>query len=82
MTRRAWIVLLAGVNVMLLAAIVLTVYTPPSALMQAVAARRGEYLTVSGRGEVSNDALYLIDAGAHKIHIFRTAIRQRTSSRR
>lgn len=76
MTRRAWIVLLAGVNVALLAAIVLTVYTPPSALAQAVAARRGEYLLVSGRAEVSNDALFLVDAGGRKLHIFRTAIRQ------
>ncbi len=74
MTKRGLIILLAGVNLFLLAAIVFTAYTPPSALAQAVGARRGEYLLLAGRGDVANDAIYLIDSGGKKLHVFRSLV--------
>jgi hypothetical protein len=72
MRKRGLIVLLAGVNLLLLGAVVFTVYTPPSALAQAVGARRGEFLLLSARAESTNDAIYMIDAGARKVHVFRS----------
>jgi len=73
MNKRGVIVLLIGVNVLLLAAVTFTVYTPPSALAQAVGARRDEYLLFSARAEVLNDAIYMLDAANHKLHVFRSA---------
>lgn len=73
MNKRSVILLLIGVNVMLLAAIGFTVYTPPSAYAQAAGARRGEYLLLGARAEVLNDAVYMLDAGNRKLHVFRLA---------
>jgi hypothetical protein len=73
MHKRGLIFLLIGVNVMLAAAIMFTLHTPPSALAQAVGARRGEYLLFSARADVTNDAIYLLDAGNKKIYVFRSA---------
>jgi hypothetical protein len=72
MRKRGLIVILAGINLLLLGAIVFTVYTPPSAMAQAVGARRGEYLLFSARVEANNDAIYMLDAGNRKLHIFRS----------
>jgi hypothetical protein len=73
MNKRGMIILLIGVNVLLLAAITFTVYTPPSAFAQAMGGRHGEYLLFSARAEVLNDAIYMLDAANHKLHVFRSA---------
>ncbi len=74
MSKRVLVVLLVGVNVLLLAALILTVFSPPRAMAQAAAAaaRRGETMLFSARAEVGNDAVYLLDSGARQLHVFRT----------
>ncbi len=74
MSRRILIVLLVGLNLVLLAALVLIAYTPPAAFAQAAAApdQQGEYLLVTANAEVANDAIYLLDSGRRQLHVFRT----------
>lgn len=71
MTRRVLIVLLAGLNLFLLAMLISSVYTPPAAFGQLVA-RPGDYLMISAQTEVDNDVLYLIDARTRRMYAFRT----------
>ena len=73
MNKRCLILLLSAMNLLLLGALALSVYTPPSALAQAAGARRGEYLLFGARADVTNDAIYLLDAGNKKLHLFRSA---------
>src|SRR5437763_413509 len=73
MNKRSLILLLIGVNLFLLGVLALSVYTPPSALAQTVGARPGSYLLFAGRADVTNDAMYLLDAGTKKLHVFRSA---------
>ena len=63
MTRRVLIVLLAGLNLFLLACLVFTAYSPPSAFAQALP-RAGDYLMIAAQTEADNDVLYLIDSKA------------------
>ena len=71
MTRRVLIVLLAGVNLLLLAGLVSTVYSPPAAFGQ-VQARGSDYLLVTTEVEPANDVLYLIDSHNKRMYAFRT----------
>ncbi|HOB74081.1 MAG TPA: hypothetical protein PKG54_06095 [Phycisphaerae bacterium] len=71
MTRRVLIVLLAGLNLFLLACLVFTAYSPPSAFAQALP-RAGDYLMIAAQTEADNDVLYLIDSKARRIYAFRT----------
>lgn len=71
MTRRVLIVLLAGLNLFLLASLVFTVYSPPSAFAQALP-RAGDYLMLSAQTETDNDVLYLLDSRARRLYAFRT----------
>jgi hypothetical protein len=71
MTRRVLIVLLAGLNLLLLAGLVFTVYSPPLAFAQAPP-RPGDYLMFAAQTEPQNDVLYLIDSHARRMYAFRT----------
>jgi hypothetical protein len=71
MTRRVLIVLLAGLNIFLLACLVFSVYTPSVAFGQ-VQARAGDYLMVTTEVEPANDVLYLVDSHAKRMYAFRT----------
>ncbi|MBI4578622.1 MAG: hypothetical protein HY718_02915 [Planctomycetes bacterium] len=71
MTKRIAIILLVGLNLFLLAVLMLGSYTPPQALAQALA-RSGEYILVCARAEQSNDAIYLLDLRTRQLHAFRS----------
>ncbi|MGB9626924.1 MAG: hypothetical protein ACPMAQ_18885, partial [Phycisphaerae bacterium] len=60
MSRQSVLVLLVGLNLLLLGAIILSLYTPPAALAQAPG-RSADYLLVSGRIQIEHDAVYLFD---------------------
>lgn len=73
MSRRTWIVFLAGVNLLLLAAVILSVASPPVAIAQEAAAgrARGDVLLVAAEAERSNDVVYLIDGRSRRMYAFR-----------
>ena len=71
MTRRVVIVLMAGLNLLLLAVLLLGSYSPPAAFAQAMA-RGGEFILISARAEQSNDAIYLLDLRTRQLHTFRS----------
>ncbi|MBN1344786.1 MAG: hypothetical protein JXQ73_18985 [Phycisphaerae bacterium] len=60
MNKRAIIVALVGVNLLLAGGLILMAYEPPSAYAQGVG-RGGNYVMVSGRIEESLDALYVLN---------------------
>lgn len=70
MSKRSLLVLLVGLNLALLAALILSVYTPPAAYAQAPG-RSGDYLLVSGRIQAEHDAVYLFDLRNRLLHVFR-----------
>ena len=74
LSKQAIIVALVGLNLLLLAGVILVGYTPPSAFAQDAAAAAGEPAdTVLGvQAEVGNDAIYIIDGQNHFLHCFRT----------
>lgn len=71
MTRRVFIILLAGLNLLLLAGLVFSVYSPAMAFAQ-LPARASDYIMVSAEVEPANDVLYLIDSHARRMYAFRT----------
>lgn len=71
MTRRVLIVVLAGLNLFLLACLVFTAYSPPAAFAQALP-RAGDYLMVAAQTDPDNEVLYLIDSRARRMYAFRT----------
>jgi hypothetical protein len=71
MSRRVILVLLVGLNLALLACLVLSTYSPPAAFAQE-AARPGGYVLLAAQAEVSNDAIYLLDVKAQQLHVYRT----------
>lgn len=70
MTKRTWIVLLVGVNLVLGAYLVSQVHTPQRALAQA-AADRDRYLLIAARARQANDVIYLVDVDRRRLHAFR-----------
>lgn len=70
MTRRSLIVLLVGANLLALACLILTSYTPPKAMAQAVS-RSSEYIMVAAESQPNNDVVYLLDLGTRQLHAFR-----------
>ncbi len=60
MNKRAIIVMMVGVNLVLLGGLVLTVYELPEAKAQGVS-RGGNYVLVSGQIELGIDALYVLN---------------------
>jgi hypothetical protein len=70
MSKRSVLVLLVGLNLVLLGALILSVYSPPAAYAQAPG-RSGDYLLVSGRVQAAYDAVYLFDLRNRLLHVFR-----------
>lgn len=72
MNKRVLLVFLVGVNVLLLAVLLLNAYQPASAYAQATGARRGDYVLFSAQAEVGNEAVYLLDGATRQLHVFRS----------
>lgn len=68
MSRHAILVMLVGVNLLLLATIILTAYSPPAAYAQAVGGA-GNYIMVSGQIDPGHDAVYLFDLRNRFLHV-------------
>ncbi len=69
MTKRAIITLLVGVNLLLLAALILVLRQPP--LAHAQAAPLGQnFAMVAGEIRDGVDAVYLIDLPQRRLHVF------------
>lgn len=69
MTKRSLVVLLVGVNLVLLATLVL--WTAPLPEARAQAAPLGQnYLMVAGQIRGGVDALYVIDLSHRRMHVF------------
>jgi hypothetical protein len=73
MSRQAFIILLVGVNLLLLACLILTSYSPPEAQAQPVSLR-GEFILVSAQATQDNDAIYLLDLARRQMHVFRAEV--------
>jgi hypothetical protein len=71
MSKRAVLILLVGLNLLLLAVLLLSTYTPPAAFAQGLT-RGGEFLLLTARAEQSNDAIYLLDLRTRQLHVYRT----------
>ena len=69
MNKRTCIVLLVGVNLLLLAALVFSVFPGPTAYAQRVGTS-GNFMIVSGEIQNGYDALYLFDVAERKMHAF------------
>ena len=68
-TKRSIITALVGLNLLLLAALVFSTYSPPAAFAQ----RRGaaaDYVAVTCRADKDYDALYIIDLTERNLHCF------------
>ena len=63
-TKRSIIVALVGINLFLLAALILSSYSPPAAYAQRVGGA-WNYIAVSCEVDESYDALYLVDRRLH-----------------
>jgi hypothetical protein len=71
MHRSSWLVLLVGVNLVLLAVLVLSLYHPPAAYGQAMGFS-GNYILVSGQVDQGHDAVYLFDLQHRMLHVFQS----------
>lgn len=69
MTKRALIVLLVGVNLVLLATLMLWQWQLPAA-QAALTGPAEEYLMVAGEMRDGVDVLYIIDVGRRRMHAF------------
>lgn len=69
MTKRAWIVLLVGVNLVLLATLVLAGWHLPAAYAQPTPLGQN-YAMVSGQINDQSDALYVVDIPQRRLHSF------------
>lgn len=69
MSKRVLIVALVGVNLALLAALVICANPPRAAYGQAVAAA-GNMLMLTGEIQDGYDALYLVDLPRREMHVF------------
>ena len=68
-TKRSLIVALVGVNLFLLAALLLSSYAPPAAHAQRVGGA-WNYIAVSCEVDESYDAFYLVDLSQRRLHAF------------
>ena len=74
-SKRSIIVALVGLNVFLLAALILSSYSPPAAYAQRVGGA-WNYIAVSCEVDESYDAFYLVDLGARRLHAFMPSQKQ------
>lgn len=72
MNKSSLIVLLVGVNLFLLSCLILTAYTPPTALAEEAAESTEGFVLFAAEAERQNDAVYLLDTKNHRLHAFRT----------
>jgi len=69
-TKRTVIVVLVGLNLFLLAALIVGSYPPPAAYAQA-GARAGDFVCVTAKAaSQSYDVLYVLDVPARKLYGF------------
>ena len=69
MTKRAIVVLLVGVNLILLGTLILASWRLPAAHAQGVP-MASNYLMVAGEIRDGTDALYVVDLQQRRLHIF------------
>ncbi len=69
MRKRAILVLLLGVNLLLLATLILSSWRLPAAQAQAVP-MASNYLMVAGEIRDGSDALYVVDLSRRRLHVF------------
>lgn len=69
MTKRAIVVFLVGVNLILLATLILAGWRLPSAYAQGVP-MASNYLMVAGEIRDGTDALYVVDLEQRRLHVF------------
>lgn len=69
MNKRALIVLLIGVNLVLLASLILLSWEPPAAYAQAAPLGQN-YAVVAGEIHSGVDALYILDLSRRRMHVF------------
>ena len=69
MTKRSWIVLLVGLNLLLLLVLLGTAFPSNTVFAQAGASRGGAFLSVVAKpAGQSYDVLYLVDVPNRKLH--------------
>ena len=69
-SKRSWIVILAGVNLLLLVLLVLGTYSTPAAFAQR-GGQAGGFAAVTAKTAGQNhDVVYLLDYKADKLHAF------------
>jgi hypothetical protein len=75
-SKQALIVALVGLNLLLLAGVILTAYSPPAAMAQTPPASavlgNQEYLLLSCLAEPGNDVIYVLDVPNQLLLAFRT----------
>jgi hypothetical protein len=69
MTKRALIVLLVGVNLVLLATLILAGWHLPAAYAQAAPLGQN-YVLITGQVNDNSDALYMVDVSQRRLHAF------------
>ena len=69
MNKRASVLLLAGLNLLLLTVLILAAWRPPVAQAQAVPLA-ANYLMVAGEIRDGADALYVFDLAKRRMHVF------------
>lgn len=69
MTKRGIIVLLVGLNLCLAAALIVSAWSPPAAFAQAAPLGQN-YAVVAGEIRNGVDALYILDLGQRRLHVF------------
>jgi len=72
MNKSSLIVLLVGVNLFLLSCLILTAYTPPTALAEEAAESTEGFVLFAAEAERKNEVVYLLDTKNHRLHAFRT----------
>jgi hypothetical protein len=76
MSKQVLIVALVGLNLLLLAGVILTAYPPPAAMAQTPAASASaggrDYLLLSCLAEPGNDVIYVLDVPNQLLLAFRT----------
>ncbi|MHC4067289.1 MAG: hypothetical protein ACYSUI_22685 [Planctomycetota bacterium] len=68
-SKRSVIAALVGINLFLLAALILSSYSPPAAYAQRVGGA-WNYIAVSCEVDESYDVFYLVDLGDRRLHAF------------
>jgi hypothetical protein len=68
-TKRALIVLLVGLNLLLLATLILFSYRPPAAFAQPAPLGQN-YLMVAAQFRSGADAVYVVDLPQRRMHVF------------